>query len=537
MTSLLEFKDLSVNFRSREGNDIEAVKHVSFSLEKGKVTALVGESGSGKSVTALAAMRLLPSLRAYHPSGVINFKGENLLLLPESKMREIRGRGIGMIFQEPMTALNPLHTIGKQIAEPLLIHGIQDKKHVLARVYELLELVGLNDFKDRLSAYPHELSGGQRQRVTIAMALANNPEVLIADEPTTALDVTIQRQILELLLELKNKLGMAVLLITHDLHVVRSMADHVCVMCKGELVEQGDTESVFRNPQHSYTQHLLASEPKGFAVKADVKAEPILETSALTVRFPIKKGVWKSVVGYVDALANVDFTLKAGHTLGVVGESGSGKTTLANAILRVVKSEGIIRFDGNPIEHVKGEPLRLLRRDMQMVFQDPFSSLNPRMTVRQIIEEGLKAHGVGETPAIREEMIAQVLTRVGLDPAMHSRYPHEFSGGQRQRIAIARALILKPRFMVLDEPTSALDMSVQAQIVDLLRQLQEEEKLSYLFISHDLRVIRAISHDILVLKNGKMVEYGATEAILTNPKDPYTQCLIAAAFGDKKLVA
>jgi microcin C transport system ATP-binding protein len=501
---LLTVNNLSVSFASA-GHNILAVNDVSFSIEKGEIMGLVGESGSGKSVTALSIMRLLPYPQASHPSGEILMDGEDVLTLPEAKIRAIRGHKIGIIFQEPMTALNPLHTIGSQIGEPMVIHGERSKEKIEGRVRQMLDLVGLSELKERLGAYPHELSGGQRQRVMIAMALINEPDLLIADEPTTALDVTVQKQVLDLLLELREKLGMAILLITHDLNIVRHMADKVCVMKDGNIVEQGKVSKVFKKPTHEYTKHLLNAAPKGDPVSADKYNHTILRAKHISVRFPIKKGVFRQTVDYVYPLDNINVAIKKGHTLGVVGESGSGKTTLASAILKLIKCKGEVEF-GNVMNTLAlvGEPLRLVRRDMQMVFQDPFSSLNPRMSVKQIIEEGLNAHGIEGG----EALIAQTLERVGLDPSAMHRYPHEFSGGQRQRIAIARAIILKPKFMVLDEPTSALDMSVQAQIIDLLKKLQEEEALTYLFISHDLKVIKAISHDILVLKHGKVIEYG-----------------------------
>ena len=527
--SLLEVKDLSVNFRI-EGGTLEAVKEVSFSIDKGETLALVGESGSGKSVTALSIMQLLPYPKASHPSGSIVFDGQEMVGADAAALRKIRGDGIAMIFQEPMTSLNPLHTIERQIGETLTLHRGMDGAAARERTLELLRLVRLRDPEERLGSYPHQLSGGQRQRVMIAMALANEPDLLIADEPTTALDVTIQAQILQLLRELQERLGMAMLLITHDLTIVRKVSDRICVMTGGEIVESGPTATVFEQPQHTYTRHLLAAEPKGKALVHDPAARVVMDGDEIKVHFPIQRGLLKRTVGYVKAVDGVDVSIKAGQTVGVVGESGSGKTTLGLALLRLLRSEGDIRFNGENIQGWSNSQLRPLRRHMQIVFQDPFGSLSPRMSVGQIIEEGLLLHGIGNGADGRRELVAKVLDEVGLDPASLERYPHEFSGGQRQRISIARAVVLEPSFIVLDEPTSALDMSVQAQIVDLLRDLQARRGLAYLFISHDLRVVRALSDQVLVMRQGEVVETGQAEDIFDRPQHPYTQALMAAAL-------
>jgi microcin C transport system ATP-binding protein len=445
-------------------------------------------------------------------------------------MQRIRGNRIAMVFQEPMTSLNPLHTVEKQVTETLFLHKRMDARAARARTLELLHLVGLREAESRLNAYPHQLSGGQRQRVMIAMALANEPDILIADEPTTALDVTIQAQILKLLKDLQARFGMALLLITHDLTIVRKMADRICVMTRGEIVEAGPAHDIFAAPRHPYTQRLIAAEPKGEPVALSPRPPVLLEANDLKVWFPIKSGVIRRTVGYVKAVDGIDCSVRAGETLGVVGESGSGKTTLGLALLRLVASTGSIRFDGRALDGLSGAAMRPLRRELQMVFQDPFASLSPRLSIGQIVEEGLKVHGIGGGAAERRRLIGEALEEVGLDPDFVDRYPHEFSGGQRQRVAIARALVLKPRFLVLDEPTSALDMSVQAQIVDLLRELQARHRLAYLFISHDLRVVRALAHEVLVMKDGKVVEAGPAHAIFTAPRDPYTRALMAAAF-------
>jgi microcin C transport system ATP-binding protein len=526
--SLLEVKNLSVNFGT--GDDaVRAVKNVSFEIKRGETLAVVGESGSGKSVTALSILQLLPYPMANHPTGSIRFQGRELVGAPPRDLLDVRGNRISMIFQEPMTSLNPLHTIERQVNEVLILHKGLTRSAARKRTLELLEQVGIPEAATRLDAFPHQLSGGQRQRVMIAMALANEPDLLIADEPTTALDVTIQAQILKLLKTLQARYGMALLFITHDLGIVRKMADRVCVMTKGLIVEQGPVAEVFDNPQHSYTQHLLSAEPKGRPAPADPAAAEILALDDVKVHFPIKRGVLRRTVGYIKAVDGVSLSLREGHTIGLVGESGSGKTTLGLALLRLEGSKGGIQFDKQDLQALSQREIRPLRRQMQIVFQDPFSSLSPRMSVGEIVGEGLQVHKIG-SEAERSRMIDQALTEVGLDPAARERYPHEFSGGQRQRIAIARALVLKPRLIVLDEPTSALDMSVQAQIVDLLRDLQTRHKLAYLFISHDLKVVRALADEVLVLRHGKVVERGSAQQIFERPQTPYTQALIAAAF-------
>ena len=526
---LVSVENLSVDFHS--GRKVtHAVKHISFDIGKAETVALVGESGSGKTVTALSILRLLPYPAASHPTGVIHFKGEDLMALPIEWLRHVRGNQISMIFQEPMTSLNPLHTIERQIGEVLKIHRGLSNTAARARVLDLLEKVGIEDPKGRLDSYPHQLSGGQRQRVMIAMALANEPDLLIADEPTTALDVTIQAQILDLLRKLKSEFNMAMLLITHDLGIVRKMADRVCVMTNGEIVERGTTHDIFASPKHPYTKHLLASEPKGSPPAANAKAPVILEAKDLKVWFPIKRGFLRKVVGHIKAVDGIDLAVKEGQTLGVVGESGSGKTTLGLALLRLVSSEGPIVYLGNRIDEYDSKHMRPLRRDMQIVFQDPYGSLSPRLSVGQIIEEGLLIQKRGMDRAERRTRVSRALKEVGLDPASQDRYPHEFSGGQRQRIAIARALVLEPKFLILDEPTSALDVSVQAQIVDLLRDLQKRYKLAYLFISHDLKVVRALANAIIVLRHGKVVEQGSARTVFAKPKTDYTKALLAAAF-------
>ena len=526
---LINVEDLSVNFRGG-GKVTHAVKHVSFDISRAETVALVGESGSGKTVTALSILKLLPYPSASHPSGKIWFKGENLMTLRDSGLRTIRGNKISMIFQEPMTSLNPLHTIEQQVGEVLKIHrGLSDRA-ARARVLDLLDKVGIDDPEGRLASYPHQLSGGQRQRVMIAMALANEPDLLIADEPTTALDVTIQAQILDLLAKLKDEFHMAMLLITHDLGIVRKMADRVCVMNSGEIVERGRAQQIFASPQHPYTKHLLASEPKGAPPPANAKAVTILEAKDLKVWFPIKRGFLRSIVGYIKAVDGIDLAVKEGQTLGVVGESGSGKTTLGLALLRLVSSEGPIVYLGNRIDSYDSKRMRPLRRHMQIVFQDPYGSLSPRLSVGQIIEEGLVIQNHGLSQDERNARVARALKEVGLDAAWRDRYPHEFSGGQRQRIAIARALVLEPKFLILDEPTSALDVPVQAQIVDLLRELQKKHKLAYLFISHDLKVVRALANSIIVLRHGKVVEQGPARTVFAKPKTDYTKALLAAAF-------
>ena len=528
-TPLISVDDLSVDFRGG-GKVTHAVRNVSFDIGDAETVALVGESGSGKTVTALSILKLLPYPSASHPSGKIRFKGEDMLKLPSNALRQVRGNKISMIFQEPMTSLNPLHTIEQQVGEVLKIHRGLSNSVARARVLDLLEKVGIDDPKGRLQSYPHQLSGGQRQRVMIAMALANEPDLLIADEPTTALDVTIQAQILDLLLKLKAEFNMAMLLITHDLGIVRKMADRVCVMNNGEIVERGATRDIFASPQHPYTKHLIASEPKGSPPPEDAKAKTILETKDLRVWFPIRRGFLRHTVGHIKAVDGIDLSVKEGQTLGVVGESGSGKTTLGLALLRLVSSEGPIVYLGDRIDGYDSKRMRPLRRHMQIVFQAPYGSLSPRLSIGQIIEEGLAIQNPGLTRAERDARVARALKEVGLDPAFRDRYPHEFSGGQRQRIAIARALVLEPKFLILDEPTSALDVSVQAQIVDLLRELQRRHKLAYLFISHDLKVVRALANSIIVLRYGKVVEQGPSQRVFAKPKTDYTKALLAAAF-------
>ena len=528
-TPLLEITDLSVSF-GRGAREVKAVRNASFDIGAAETVALVGESGSGKSVTALSAMRLLPYPLAWHSGGSIRFDGEEILTAPPARIRDLRGNRMTMIFQEPLTSLNPLHTVEKQIAETLILHKGMNRRRARDRVVELLHLVGLPEAESRLGALPHEFSGGQQQRVMIAMALANEPALLIADEPTTALDVTIQAQILKLLRDLQAELHMALLLITHDLGIVRQMAERVCVMTDGEIVEKGSVEQIFERPEHPYTRRLLASEPKGRPEPGPADAAAIIRSTDAKVWFPIKRGVLRRTVDHIKAVDGITLTVRQGHTLGVVGESGSGKTTLGRALIRLQRSEGAIVFEGRDLQGLSWKALRPLRRRMQIVFQDPFGSLSPRMSVGQIVEEGLKIHRLGGTADERRELIGRALEEVGLDPEVRDRYPHEFSGGQRQRVAIARALVLKPDFIVLDEPTSALDMSVQAQIVQLLRDLQKAHNLAYLFISHDLKVVRALAHDVLVMRHGKVVEQGPADQIFASPREPYTRALMAAAF-------
>lgn len=527
----LKVHDLSVRFKGT-GPYFDAVKNISFDLEKGQALALVGESGSGKSVTALSLMQLLPYPLATHPSGSIILDGQEVIGLKERDLRLLRGNKMSMIFQEPLSSLNPLHTVSKQIEEVIRLHNPEfDNNHIKQRVFELLDMVGISFIKQRSRAYPHELSGGQRQRIMIAMALANTPDLLIADEPTTALDVTIQAQILELLSELRTQLNMALILISHDLKVVEKMCDHVCVMQHGNIVEQGKKTSLFSNPEHEYTKSLLASEPRKLAQwKESEQQKTLLSVRNLNVRFPVRKNFFGKVLQNVHAVNDVSFELRAQNTLGVVGESGSGKTTLGLALLRLIKSQGAIRFNDQDVSELKGERLKHLRAQMQIVFQDPYGSLSPRMSVGEIIGEGLKIHFPDSSKDEQEEKIIAALHDVRLSPDWRHRYPHEFSGGQRQRIAIARALILRPRLIILDEPTSALDVSVQAQIVELLQDLQVGHHLSYVFISHDLRVVRALSHEILVMKDGKMVEFGTADQIFNQPRQDYTQKLISAAL-------
>ncbi len=527
--SLLEVKDLSVDFRSAD-TVTHAVKSISFDIKAGETVALVGESGSGKTVSALSILKLLPYPAASHPSGLIKFRDQSVLDLDQNGIRKIRGNQISMIFQEPMTSLNPLHTIEKQVGEILELHQSFEGPAIQERVLELLDKVGIRDPKSRLGSYPHQLSGGQRQRVMIAMALANQPDLLIADEPTTALDVTIQAQILKLLKSLQEELNMAMLLITHDLGIVRKMSDRVNVMNQGVIVEHGKTRAIFNSPEHAYTKHLLDAEPKGKPPANDDNASVVLETDDLKVWFPIKKGLLRKTVDHVKAVNGLSLKIRAGQTLGVVGESGSGKTTLGLALLRLISSEGPIAYVGQRIDEFNFKAMRPLRRDLQVVFQDPYGSLSPRLSVSQIIGEGLSIQNPDLQFEELRERVAQALEEVGLDPDSQDRYPHEFSGGQRQRIAIARAMILEPKFVMLDEPTSALDMSVQAQIVDLLRELQKKRNLAYLFISHDLKVVRALSNYVIVMRNGEVMEEGASVDVFETPQTDYTKALLAAAF-------
>ncbi|MDC0489689.1 Glutathione import ATP-binding protein GsiA [Rhodobacteraceae bacterium SB2] len=531
MSAVLQIQDLNVAF-SQDGRQVDAVRGVSFEVARGEVVALVGESGSGKSVTAMSSVALLGANAKV--TGSIRYNGQQMVGASRDLLQQVRGNEISFIFQEPMTSLNPLHTIEKQLRESIELH--QDPRQSLtgaeieARIIALLERVGLPDPASRLGAYPHQLSGGQRQRVMIAMALANGPELLIADEPTTALDVTIQAQILDLLMLLKQQDGMGMLFITHDLGIVRQIADRVCVMQDGKIVETGPTKDIFKAPQHPYTQKLLNAHSVGAPQPFDPSASVIAQATNAKIWFPIQRGVLKRTVGHVKAVNDVSLTLRAGETIGIVGESGSGKSTLAMAIMRLISFEGKIAFDGSDIGALKTRDLRALRKDMQIVFQDPYGSLSPRMTCAQIIAEGLGVHG---TPSGRsqEDLVEEILQEVGLDPEMQHRYPHEFSGGQRQRIAIARAMVMRPKLVVLDEPTSALDMTVQVQIVDLLRNLQKAHGLAYLFISHDLRVVRAMSHTVIVMKEGDVVEHGPVSEVFEAPKTQYTRGLMAAAFG------
>ena len=546
---LLTVQNLAVSFGHGE-RAVAAVRDVSFTIERGETVALVGESGSGKSVTALSILQLLPTPQARQSGGNITFyesqkknngipacagmTGERAITIwprGDVKLETIRGNRIAMVFQEPMTSLNPLHTIEKQISEVLFLHKKMNADAARTRTLELLRLVALPKAEDRLTAYPHELSGGQRQRVMIAMALANNPDLLIADEPTTALDVTIQAQILALLKDIQKKLGMALLLITHDLGIVRKMADKVCVMKEGEIVEHAPAAQLFAHPHHPYTQMLLAAEPKGQALPLPANAPEIFRAENVKVHFPIKKGLLRRTVDFIRAVDGVSLSVRAGETVGVVGESGSGKTTLGLALLRLTPAVGQVAFVGQDLMPLTRNQLRPLRKSMQIVFQDPYGSLSPRMTIGDIVAEGLDIHRLAPSPAAREQRVVEILQEVGLDPSMRERYPHEFSGGQRQRIAIARAIILKPKFVVLDEPTSALDMSVQAQIVELLRNLQRRYGLAYLFISHDLRVVKALANHVLVMKDGKVIEQGPATQIFAAPQETYTQTLLAAALG------
>ncbi|CCE10149.1 putative oligopeptide transport protein (ABC superfamily, atp_bind) [Bradyrhizobium sp. STM 3843] len=527
--SLLSVTDLSVAFH-QQGRASLAVDRVSFDIKRGECVALVGESGSGKSVSALSVLKLLPYPVASHPSGSIRFKGRDLLTLSEREIREIRGSDISIIFQEPMTSLNPLHTIERQITEIIHLHRPMSNSAARARTLELLTQVGIPEPETRLGSYPHQLSGGQRQRVMIAMALANEPDLLIADEPTTALDVTVQAQILTLLADIRARLGMSLLFITHDLGIVRRIADRVCVMNGGKIVEHGPVEQVFTAPKHPYTKALLAAEPKPDPAPPRPDAPEVMSANDLKVWFPIKRGLFRSTVGHIKAVDGVSLAVRRGETLGVVGESGSGKTTLGLALLRLISSDGPIVFLGRNIQGLKFKDVRPFRRNMQVVFQDPFGSLSPRMSVGDIIAEGLSVHQPKLSDDAREARVIKALEDVGLDPETRFRYPHEFSGGQRQRISIARAVVLEPSFIVLDEPTSALDMLFQSQMVDLLRELQRKHDLTYMFISHDLRVVAALASHLIVMRNGKVVEEGPAAELFKNPKSDYTRALFAAAF-------
>ncbi len=526
--SLLTINNFSLQFT---GSAEPVVKNISLALEKGDMTALVGESGSGKSVTALSVMQLHNKGSVTYPEGSIRLGEEELLGAPEEVLQQIRGKRISMVFQEPMTSLNPLHTIGRQVAEIIRQHNKMSEKDIHNRVLELFDKVGLSAFHNRLNAYPHQLSGGERQRVMIAMAIANDPDLLIADEPTTALDVNLETQIIDLLKTLQKDMNMSILLITHDLTLVRRVADHVAIMKDGEIVEYGDTVGIFKKPKHDYTKHLLSSTPSGSAVPLPPDPELVLSCENLKVHFPAKKNFFGKPIAFKKAVDNITLDVRRGETLGIVGESGSGKTTLGLALLRLVPSKGRIVFMGQKISRMNTRALRHLRKDVQFIFQDPFSSLNPRMTIGAIIGEGLRTHHPEMFVAGKgRSAVTQIMEEVGLSPDMINRYPHEFSGGQRQRISIARAMILRPDVVVLDEPTSALDVSLQVQIIDLLKTLQEKQQNSYLFISHDLKVIRAISHNIIVLKEGEIVERGATEDIFEKPEHPYTKMLMDAAL-------
>jgi microcin C transport system ATP-binding protein len=526
---LVDIRDLSVSFQMAE-HVVEAVRGVSLRIDRGETVALVGESGSGKSVTALSILQLLPYPKAFHPSGSIKIDGEDAIGASDKFLQSIRGEKISMIFQEPMTSLNPLHTIEKQIGEVLLLHRGMGRAQARSRILELLNMVGIKEPEKRLNSYPHQLSGGQRQRVMIAMALANEPELLIADEATTAVDVTIQAQILDLLEDIQRKTGMAMLIITHELGIVRKLAKRIYVMHEGKLVEEGQTAEVFANPSHEYTRMLIASEPQPRTSTPDPNSPMMLEIKGLKVWFPIKAGVFRKTIDHVRAVDGVDLVVRQGHTIGVVGESGSGKTTLGMAVLRLNRSEGSIKFSGEEIQGKTFDEMRPIRHEMQIVFQDPFGSLSPRFSVGQIVEEGLSVHHKSLPETERRDMAAQALEEVGLDPANMNRYPHEFSGGQRQRISIARALVLKPKLIVLDEPTSALDRTVQVQILELLTDLQNRHNLTYLFISHDLKVVRAIADDVIVMREGKVIEHGTCQQVLENPKTDYANALVRAAF-------
>lgn len=537
----LEIEKLSVVFK-QGSQSVTAVKEVSLKLHKGETLAIVGESGSGKSVTAQAILGLHSKDKVSYPTGSINFNGQNLITISEAQLRSIRGAKISMIFQEPMTSLNPLHTIEKQISESLVLHaknltneqqGLNTPKaaqqSIRQKVIELLSLVGIPSPEERLNAYPHQLSGGQKQRVMIAMALANEPDILIADEPTTALDVTVQKQVLELIKSLQKRLGMSVILISHDLNIVKHYADTVVVMHHGRVVESGPTKKIFENPSDAYTEKLIHSDPKGIAPALDSNSQEILKSDKVNVWFPTKKNFWGKPINYLKAANDISISVRAGETLGIVGESGSGKTTFGLALLKLLPSTGKVSFLGQAIDHLNQAEFRPFRRDLQIVFQDPYGSLSPRMSIFQIIEEGLLVHNISDSVG-REKLIIDTLIEVGLDPETRHRFPHEFSGGQRQRIAIARALVLKPKLIILDEPTSALDRTVQAQVVDLLRAIQKKYKIAYIFISHDLAVVKALSHQVMVMKQGQVVEHNDCETLFKQPKESYTKNLLEAAY-------
>ena len=534
--SLLAVDDLHVSFRGEGGQpDVDAVRGTTLDIGEGETVALVGESGCGKSVTALSVLGLLPYPQAHHPGGSIRLRGQELLGAPDDELRRIRGDRVSMIFQEPMTSLNPLHTVERQVAETLRVHRGLDRGEARRRVLELLDEVRLPEPERMLAAWPHQLSGGQRQRVMIAMALANEPDLLIADEPTTALDVTVQARILELLRSQQRRLGMSILLITHDLTIVGRLADRVFVMTEGRIVEHGEAGPLLADPRHPCTRRLLASEPPPREAAGEAQGPPLVEASGVRVHFPIRTGLLRRTTGHVRAVEDVSLSVRPGRSVGVVGESGSGKTTLGLALLKLQACEGELRFDGQDLQSMPAARLRPLRRRMQIVFQDPFSSLSPRLTAFQIVEEGLLVHGIGAAAAERRDLVARVLGEVDLDPEAMDRYPHEFSGGQRQRLAIARAVVLEPRFLVLDEPTSALDRTVQLQILELLRRLQEERGLGYLLISHDLRVVRALAEDLIVMKEGRVVEAGPAQRLFEAPASDYTRALMAAAFEARAL--
>lgn len=527
--NILTVRDLRVTFSTNDGS-VEAVRGIDLDVKSGETIAIVGESGSGKSQTTMAIMGLLA--QNGKASGQALYRGQDMIGMSDQQLNKIRGAKITMIFQEPMTSLDPLYRIGEQLAEPLRFHGGYTKKTARPRIIELLKLVGIPEPERRIDSYPYELSGGQRQRVMIAMALANNPDILIADEPTTALDVTIQAQIMELLADLQKRLGMAIIFITHDLGIVKRFADKVYVMRSGEVVEAAETQKIFHAPEHDYTKMLLDAEPEGNKNPPPADAPVLLQADNVTVSFDLKKG-WLKGKNVLKAVNDISLTLKEGQTIGVVGESGSGKSTLGRAILRLLKADGKIAYLGKELPF-DPQAMRGLRRELQLVFQDPFGSLSPRMTIGRIITEGLLIHEPSLTAKQRDQRAGEALLEVGLDPSMRNRYPHEFSGGQRQRIAIARTMILKPRIIVLDEPTSALDRSVQKQVVTLLRDLQQQHGLSYLFISHDMAVVRAVSDYVIVMQNGKIVEQGDTVQVFDHPREPYTKTLMQAALSEKR---